>query len=115
MLNKDTLDEDSIKAGLNIQGKCIRFIPKFVGSGNYGRIIAGVVLVVIGTYTENPALIQAGYGLVIGGVMGLMFGTNPSSNNESEDSNKTSYLFGGTVNTTGQGNLFNLVRKTLSW
>ena len=105
VLNKDTLDEDSIKAGLNITGKCIRFIPKFVGSGNYGRIVAGVVLVLIGTFVvRNPALVQAGYGLIIGGVIGLMFGTNPSSNNDSEDSNKTSYLFGGTVNTTGQGN-----------
>lgn len=85
-------------------GKCIRFIPVLAGAGNAARIIAGVVLVVVGYWYGNPMLVNMGYSLIIGGVVGLMFGKNPSTSNDSQDSQKSSYLFGGTINTTGQGN-----------
>lgn len=88
-------------------GKCIRFIPVLAGSGNAGRLIAGVILVVVGYWAFDGApnpISNFGWALIIGGVVGLMFGKNPSTSNDSQDSQKSSYLFGGTINTTGQGN-----------
>ena len=108
MVNEEVIDKEDIQNPC--VGKCIRFIPVLAGSGNVGRIVAGIVLVVVGTVASaylgpvGGAMVSMGYGLIVGGIVGLMFGTNPSAQNESQDSSKTSYLFGGTLNTTGQGN-----------
>lgn len=85
-------------------GKTIKIIPVFCGSGNTAKVIAGVVLVAIGAFTGFTPVAQIGWSLIIGGAIGLLFGTPKTSGSGGEDSSKTSYLFSGTVNTTGQGN-----------
>lgn len=80
----------------------VKITPYFGGSGNIARIVAGIVLVVVGEGASPVAMM--GWSLILGGAVGLLFGTPSTKNSGSEDSSKTSYLFGGTVNTTGQGN-----------
>lgn len=104
LVNDYTACEEDIKNNINAAGKCIRFLPKFEGSGNYARIVAGAIITVIGVIYEQPTLVQFGVSLIAGGVLGLMFGVNPSATEQANDAKKTSYLFGGTLNTTGQGN-----------
>ena len=95
----------------NATGKCIRIIPVVAGSGNMAKIVVGVVLLFVAPYLAEAgyaAMASAaggmGWSLVIGGAMGLIFGTAKASTGESNSESKTSYLFSGTVNTTGQGN-----------
>lgn len=104
LVNDYTACEEDIKNHINAAGKCIRFLPKFEGSGNYARIVAGVIITIIGVVYQQPTAVQLGVGLIVGGVLGLMFGVNPSATDQANDAKKTSYLFGGTLNTTGQGN-----------
>ena len=89
-------------------GKCIRIIPVVAGSGNMAKIVVGAVLIFMtagaATGTVAAAISGIGWSLVIGGAMGLIFGTAKASTGESNSESKTSYLFSGTVNTTGQGN-----------
>ena len=67
----DTVDNPS-------RGKCIRIIPAIKGSGNVGRIIAGIVLVVVGTYLESPNIVGFGISLILGGAAGLIFSSADS-------------------------------------
>ena len=102
----DTVDNPS-------RGKCIRIIPAIEGSGNGAKFIAGIVLVAVGLYISGGTLgtgsgiggTIASYGilLMLGGVVGMLFEPSKSSNESNSDS-KQSYIFSGTVNTTGQGN-----------
>lgn len=88
-------------------GKCIRIIPVVAGSGNVAKIIVGAILIYLAPYAAPEiagAIGGMGWSLVIGGAMGLIFGTAKASTGESNSESKTSYLFSGTVNTTGQGN-----------
>lgn len=105
LVNKEQIGEEDID--MPVRGKCIRFIPVLAGSGNGARIVAGVILIAL-SYVSGAVAAAGGYqmgaSLILGGVIGYMFGTPDSSDSSSNDSNKTSYLFGGTINTTGQGN-----------
>lgn len=85
-------------------GKCIRIIPLVAGSGNVARVIVGAVLVYVGSVTGLAPVANIGWSLVIGGVIGLLFGSPPKATGDENTNTKTSYLFSGTVNTTGQGN-----------
>lgn len=89
-------------------GKCIRIIPVVAGSGNAAKIVIGAVLIYLtwgaATGTVAAAVNGIGWSLVVGGAMGLIFGTAKATAGESNSESKTSYLFSGTVNTTGQGN-----------
>lgn len=99
--------KDETELGGNISGKCLRIIPTITGSGNAAKIIVGAVLIYAtwgaAAGTMGAAIQGMGWSLVIGGVIGLFFGTTPPSTDSNSES-KTSYLFSGTVNTTGQGN-----------
>lgn len=107
-VNKEAISEDEV--GNRSAGKCITFNPVLGGRGNGTRVVAGIVLVIVGAYMNavtpgsGATVMQFGWGLIIGGVIGMMFGVNPSADAESNDSGKTSYLFGGTINTVGSGN-----------
>lgn len=102
-VNKEAISEDEV--GNRSAGKCITFNPVLGGRGNGARVVAGIVLILVGTFVaKSPMMVQMGWGLVIGGVIGMMFGVNPSADAESNDSGRTSYLFGGTINTVGSGN-----------
>lgn len=105
VIEDEQLDEQ-MSLHSSIKGKTVRIIPYFGGSGNAARVVAGIILIAVSPYTgaASGTVASMGWSLVIGGAIGLLFGTNPKTNTNSEDSSRTSYLFGGTVNTTGQGN-----------
>lgn len=102
-VNKRSIGDSEV--GECTEGKCITFMPVLGGRGNGVRVVAGLVLVLVGTFVaKSPMMVQLGWGLVIGGVAGMMFGVNPANDAPSNDSKQSSYLFGGTVNTVGSGN-----------
>lgn len=105
MVNEEIIGQDQITEPS--KGKCIRIIPVLAGSGNAAKIVVGAVLIMVAPYLSplvTGAVAGMGWSLVIGGVIGLMFGQNKTEGSDSEDSQKSSYLFGGTLNTTGRGN-----------
>lgn len=85
----------------------IRFVPLIEGASAAARIVAGVVLVVVGyllsPYTGGASLSLVGYGmsLIVGGITELL--TKSPKNETTERKDKTSYYFNGPVNTTTQG------------
>ena len=85
----------------------IHIVPRVVGSGgdafNWLQVIAGAVLIGVGVATENPALIGAGIGLMVGGTAGLFMPTVDMSNQD-PDGNRANKGFGSAVTTVSQGN-----------
>lgn len=77
----------------------IKLIPATAGSSAAARIIVGVVLIVVGAYFGQGWMVQIGVSLVLGGIA-QMLAPRPKS---SEQATQRSYLFGGSVNTVGQG------------
>lgn len=89
----------------------IRIAPVIQGAGAVGRIILGVVLIIIG-YVLNftpfagasPYLYAAGAGLILGGVIELLSPKQKLLTDTGESANNTpSYNFNGPINTTAQG------------
>lgn len=87
----------------------IRIAPMLVGSKRRGifQIILGAVLIVVGAMAGIPpnvtlALINAGIGLVIGGVVQML--TPTPRGRSSEDDKSANYNFNGPINTQAQGN-----------
>jgi len=104
---KELLSEDSYP--LQRKLKSVRFTPVMKGSGSAGRLIIGAVLIVasfVATSYGFPMvgkfLFQAGVGMVISGVVGLLTPV-PKKGDQNERSDKTSYYFDGPANTTVQG------------
>ena len=63
------------------------------------RIVAGIILIIVGVVFEAPFLIEVGVSLIVGGVAELL-----APGPETEDSqNDPSYLFNGPVNNISQG------------
>ena len=91
-------EADFVKQGLSD----VTIIPRIAGAGAAGRIIAGVVLVIVGAYFGQAWLVQIGASLVIGGVVELLSKNPATTQNETE--NSRSYLFSGPINSTRQGN-----------
>lgn len=89
---------------VKLDSDCIVHIsPRVAGAGKWGTFIAGAVLAVIGVFTYNPALIQAGVGLMIGGVAQILT-KQPTFNQDYqgvEDSKSSG--FSNLQNITGQG------------
>ncbi len=85
----------------------IHIVPKVIGSGGKAmgwlQVIAGAVMVGVGFFTGNIALIGAGVGMLIGGVSSLLMPT-PKLDPANEDGNKPNNGFGGAVTTVAQGN-----------
>ena len=84
----------------------IRIAPVPIGSGKNGilQTVLGVVLIVVGAYTSNPALIGAGASLVVGGVIQMLTPTPSLDRDRDGPNNRPSYNFNGPVNTSAQGN-----------
>jgi predicted phage tail protein len=78
----------------------IHIVPVPCGQKAAVRIVAGVILVVIGTYYSMPWVSQLGWSLIIGGVTELIIGKPNVPELEDE---KKSYLFNNQVNTVKQG------------
>ncbi|MTI92158.1 MAG: tail assembly protein [Pseudomonas stutzeri] len=79
-------------------------IPAGAKQGGLFQVIVGIVLIVAGAVTGQPALMMAGAAMAIGGAV-MMLSPQPSAA-ESADSanNRSSYAFNGPVNTEAQGN-----------
>lgn len=110
---KHNLSEDNPEAFHLNNSADIKIVPRVKGSSAAGRIIAGVVLVVIGAViqyvsggTATPLaqwFYATGASMILGGIVGLMTKSTAGSTLESESANTESYIFSGPVNTTKQG------------
>ena len=76
-------------------------IPVVTGSSAGVRFVAGAVLIAVGAYTGNPALINAGLGLVVGSVIQML--TPVSKQNNNSGNRQNSGTFNGPGNDLGQG------------
>lgn len=81
----------------------IRIIPRINGSGAAGRIIAGVVLLVVAYFLGSSEIARVGIALIVGGVAELLSPKPHTSSDSSTDTNN-SYIFSGATNSTKQGN-----------
>lgn len=107
--NLGTKDEDFSKHS----DADIKIIPIIQGASATGRIIAGVVLIVIGAvlaYTgvgasAAPYFFYAGIGLIAGGIAEKLSPKTKVNSTESNDvASADSYIFNGASNSTRQGN-----------
>ncbi|WP_303638825.1 tail assembly protein [Stenotrophomonas tuberculopleuritidis] len=84
----------------------IRIAPVLLGSKRGGilNIILGVVLIVVGVWTQNYNLVIQGAVMVVGGVV-QMLGPQPKGlGSQDSAENRPNYSMNGTVNTQAQGN-----------
>lgn len=98
--------------------KTIRIMPALSGSKSQGvgQMIVGAVLIIVGCIIGyvygwtgiggiiGKGMVQAGIGVMAGGVAQLLFSTDPAKESTEKADNRASYLFNGPINTTGQGN-----------
>jgi predicted phage tail protein len=107
---EEALDKDDYP--LLRKMKRIRFVPLIKGASSAGRIIAGIVLVILSFFVPatwgaagaalSSAMMSVGASLVIGGIIQQM--NDPGkTDNAAERKDKTSFFFDGPVNTTTQG------------
>lgn len=87
----------------------IYIIPTIKGSGKYGQLIAGVVLIAVSYYsgfgaTTASFIRSAGISLFLGGVAQLL-APNPNA----ETTQRNSYLFQGNATTTYQGSSVGII------
>ncbi|ACK47068.1 lambda tail assembly I [Shewanella baltica OS223] len=84
----------------------IRIVPVIGGSKRGGilQTIVGAVMIVVGAYFGQAWLVQAGIGLVAGGVVQMLSPQAKGLKGREAAENAPSYAFGGAVNTTAAGN-----------
>lgn len=107
---KRNLSEDEL-IFRGTEDEVIRIAPIIKGSKNNGifQVILGVVLVVVGffaygsTTTEGMALIAAGVGSALGGVVQMLSPMPKTTGTGEEDGNNPGTGFGGPVTTTSTG------------
>lgn len=78
----------------------IYIMPTIKGKKAVLQIVLGVVLVVVGIYTENPNLVMMGASLILGGILQALA---PQPANTTEVEQKRSYIFQGNATTISQG------------
>lgn len=83
---------------LQRQLKSIRYVPIIQGAGGIFQDIVGIVMIVAGAMTLNPALAMAGASMLLSG---LAQGLTPTP--ETPQPSAHSYYFNGAINTTSQG------------
>jgi predicted phage tail protein len=104
-------DEDAVKCAKEIR---IIPVPNGAKSGGLLNIVVGVAIMVAAFYTGGASLaamgafssaaFMAGGAMVLGGIMQMIAPQQGGSNLEVQSSkNKSSYAFGGAVNTTAAG------------
>lgn len=108
-IGKDNLKEDQLDTPAGHRE--IRFAPVLLGSKKNGvfNIILGVVLIVIGVIGNiyggwGTPFIQAGIGMIIGGVAQMLAPTPKGNGAGDRPENRPSYSFNGPINTQAQGN-----------
>ena len=113
-INENGQSENLVTETFRTERKCkvIRFLPIFTGAGGNGvfQTIAGVALIVVGAIVSiwcapvGGAIMSAGVGLLISGIVTMMI-----NNSEDDEDSESNYYFNGAVNTTKQGNPVPLV------
>lgn len=73
------------------------------GGGGAGKMILGVVLVVVGVVFWNPYLIAAGVGMMVAGAFAMQTPPVASYDKRESPDDRPSFLFDGPVNTSAQG------------
>lgn len=83
----------------------IKIVPATAGSGGVFKIIAGIILIIVG-YFCGGCTTTLGISLIIGGISEILFAPpKPKAPGQREDpNNQPSYSFDGPVNTSQQGN-----------
>ncbi|EVT68461.1 phage tail assembly protein [Stenotrophomonas maltophilia 5BA-I-2] len=84
----------------------IRIAPVLVGSKRGGilQTILGIVLIVVGVWTQNYQLVFQGGVMVLGGVSQMLSPQPKGLGAKDTPENAPSYSMNGTVNTQAQGN-----------
>lgn len=84
----------------------IRIAPVLVGSKRGGvlQTILGIVLIVVGVWTQNYQLVYQGGFMVLGGVSQMLAPQPKGMGAKDTPENAPSYSMNGTVNTQAQGN-----------
>lgn len=102
-VGKRNLSKDELRDPCG--GEDIRIAPVMAGAKRAGvlQIIIGVILIVVGAYTDNPALIGQGIALVAGGVVQMLSPQPKGAGGRDSAANQPSYVFNGAVNTEAQG------------
>lgn len=92
----------------------LHFVPKMAGSGKYGRLVVGALLVVVGVVVDiysygtahslAEAFYVAGFSMMVGGVVDLLTPVPKIKNyTDQQGQTATSFLFNGAFNVTTQG------------
>lgn len=86
--------------------KEVRIVPVVAGSKRGGvlQTIIGAVLIVAGSYFGQAWAVQAGVGLVAGGVIQMLSPQAKGLSQSASPENLPSYAFGSAKNTTASGN-----------
>jgi predicted phage tail protein len=91
----------------------IKFVPVVAGAkdAGIGQIIVGAILVVVGMVATaygfgavGVPLTQAGYAMMVGGVVTMLIGAPKTPGPANGPNNMPNYSFNGPVNTIAQGN-----------
>ena len=107
---KQNLGEDDLKKRSDT---CIRIAPIVIGSKSGGifNIILGAVLIIVGAVvdwwtggTGGNSFIEAGIGILAGGIVQMLTPTPKGLNMNEASANTPNYAFSGPVNTQAQGN-----------
>lgn len=103
----ESLCEDALRLGLADESE-IHLLPAIEGAGNgWANTIIGAVLIVVGAMTSwagGGALMAAGAGMMVGGILQLTTKVPGSDYGSREEADKRpSFLFDGAANTSTQG------------
>lgn len=84
----------------------IRIVPVITGAKRAGifQTVLGIVLIVVGAYSQNPNLIAAGVAMTAGGVIQMLSPQASGLRQSGSPDNLPSYAFGSAKNTTASGN-----------
>lgn len=83
--------------------KTLRIVPVISGSGPVVRIIAGIILIVVGYFTGGTTT-PYGIALLVGGVVEILFAPKSPKGPADRPENVPSYTFNGAINTAAEGN-----------
>lgn len=103
-LGKRNIGEDDIRHPVGSDS--IRIAPVLAGAkrGGLFQTILGAVLVVVGSVTYQPWLVQLGAAMALGGVVQMLSPQQRGLSARDSPNNGASYNFNGPVNTSAQGN-----------
>lgn len=84
----------------------IRIAPVLTGSKKNGvfQTIVGIILIIAGAITYNPAMVASGVSMAIGGVVQMLAPQPKGRSSQDRPDNQPSYAFNGPINTQAQGN-----------